>query len=92
MTREQFWSLLLTGKASGEELYEAFESMSEEDQQKVCERIDEMVGGIARAFEGVKQGLGKLTEGLHKWWASVPEEVKKGLVEYGESNISELDE
>ncbi len=85
MTREQFWSLLLAGKVSGEELHEAFESMSEEDQQKVRERIDEMV-------EGIKQGLGRLAEGLYKWWASVPEEVKKGLVEYGESNISKLDE
>ena len=69
--------------ASGEELHEAFESMSEEDQQEVRERIDEMVKGIARAFEGIKQGL---AEDLHKWWASVPEEVKKGLVEYGESS------
>lgn len=92
MTREQFWSLLLAGKVSGEELHEAFESMSEEDQQKVRERIDEMVEGIARVFEGIKQGLGRLAEDLHKWWASVPEEVKKGLVEYGESNVSKLDE
>ena len=56
MTREQLRSLLLAGKASGEELHEAFGSMSEEDQQKVRERINEM--------------------------------VKKGLVEYGEGNIS----
>ena len=88
MTREQFWSLLLAGKVSDEELHETFKSMSEEDQQKVLERIDDMVEGIARAFEEAKQGLGKLTEGLHKWWASVPEEVKKGLVEHGEGNIS----
>ena len=55
MNKEWFWGMVASGKCSQEELLEAFEQLSPEDQQAVRETFDRMVESITRTLENIKQ-------------------------------------
>lgn len=95
MNKELFWEMVASGKCSQEELLEAFEQLSPEDQQAVRETFDRivegitrMVGGITRVLENIKQTVTSVAEAFSQWWQSIPNDVKEELKQYGEGNIS----
>lgn|SRR5690606_26815649 len=91
MNKGLFWGMVASGKCSQEELLEAFEQLSPEDQQAVRETFDRMVEGITRAFENIKQTVTSVAEAFSQWWQSIPDDVKEELKRYGEGNVSKLD-